>query len=460
VGLLLVAGASAAAWWWTHRPPPATAVPAAPEFITDPEVVQAITRAREKVAEKPGDGRTWGSLGMVFLAHALPNEADVCFAEAARLDPGSPKWPYGRGVLLFDRDPVPFLQRAADLADALPDYRAPVRLRLAEALLERQRLDEAERLFRDVFQRAVGTGEKGPAHDAHMRAALGLGMIALARGEEAEADDYLKLVRDSHSPFATRKTTVQLAILARVRGADKTAEDYERKAATLPNDASWPDPFFDEVMQLLVGRHARSKRAEDMEKMGDFAGAAELNRQSIERDPSALAYTAAGINFLRMGQPDQALKYLREGTRRFPDSPSVHFGLAQVQMTRGSIAAQQSPGSSQSRDAFRDAAQEARRAAELRPMFSSAYVLWGQALMNLDKPDEAVVPFRQAVEVAPEKIDLHLALGEAHMQAGQYAEAENCFLDAQKINPNDQRPSQALNLLRTSWWQRAFQKVR
>src|SRR5437868_4746240 len=76
--------------------------------------------------------------------------------QAARLDPDDPKWPYARGLIALKRDPdnaLPLLRQAA-AGISRPDYRAVANLQLAEALLERERLDEAEVLFRAEFQGA------------------------------------------------------------------------------------------------------------------------------------------------------------------------------------------------------------------------------------------------------------------------------------------------------------------
>ncbi len=91
--LLLTVGA-VVTWWWFHGPAPV--VPPMPPDIPDAEVRQAVERARQKVLDELSDANTWGHLGMILMAHQLFSEADRCFAEAARLNPHSPNWPYGR----------------------------------------------------------------------------------------------------------------------------------------------------------------------------------------------------------------------------------------------------------------------------------------------------------------------------------------------------------------------------
>src|SRR5213079_2958398 len=83
-------------------------------------------------------------LGMVLRAHDFDAEANRCFEEAERLDPREPRWPYLRGQTLVLTDPeagILCLRRAVQCCGDSPT--AP-RLRLAEALLEQGRLDEAQ----------------------------------------------------------------------------------------------------------------------------------------------------------------------------------------------------------------------------------------------------------------------------------------------------------------------------
>src|SRR5205814_2365769 len=190
----------------------------------------------------------WGRLGMVLLAHLFDREADSCFAQAARLDPEDAMWPYARGIIALRREPdkaVPLLRQAVAATSSASDYRFPMSMQLAEALLERGNLDEAEELFREEANQP--------------RAALGLGLIAVARGDAALASKYLAVARTSQ--FARKKAAVQLAGLARGRGETAAAEALDQEIARLPDDPPWPDPLLDPLVRLQVGRRGRERRA-------------------------------------------------------------------------------------------------------------------------------------------------------------------------------------------------------
>src|SRR5438105_5816777 len=90
---LALLGIGAAAWWWWR---PSAVEPPLPPNVQDPEVLAVIDKARREVRSSPRSAAAWGKLGSVLLAHLCTREADQCFAEAARLDPGDARWSYLR----------------------------------------------------------------------------------------------------------------------------------------------------------------------------------------------------------------------------------------------------------------------------------------------------------------------------------------------------------------------------
>src|SRR5262249_50790179 len=155
------------------------------------------------------------------------------FAQAARLNPDDPMWSYGRGVIALKREPdkaIALLRQAA-AGISRPEYRSVANLQLAEAFLERENLDEAEKIFHSELE----------SDPDNARAALGLGLIAKVRGNEKAATTYLTIAQGS--PHGRRVATAQLAALARSRGDQIAAAAYEQQMAGLPNDTAWPDPL-------------------------------------------------------------------------------------------------------------------------------------------------------------------------------------------------------------------------
>ena len=438
---VLAAGAAVGWWWYNAAPPPA---PPMPRDIEESEVREAIEAARAGVLQEPYSAGAWGRLGMMLLAHLFSEDADRCFAEAARLDPSDARWPYARALIALKRDPdnaVPLLRQAAKgAADAWPDDPSAVPLQLAEALLERGQLDEAEGIFRESLRRKPG--------DA--RAELGLGLAAAARGDAQAAGEHLTAARSD--PHARKKATVQLAALARARGDPKAADDLDREAAALPDDPPWPDPLLDQVVQLQVGHRGRERREAELEQQRRYAEAAQAYLEEVQERPTARACIGAGLNLARDKQYDQAFPLLRQAVRLDPNSAQAHYTLALALFSRAEETEQQSPTDQEKkeiRDWFQEASGEARRATELRPDHAQAYDFWGLALMHLGDSAGAVAPLRQGVECRPENLELQLHLGEALMASGQAKEAETHLENARRLAPaGDSRAADDLKRLR------------
>src|SRR5262249_14860708 len=120
---LLVGAAVAGYFAW--RPRPAVLPPIATDHL-DAEVVAAIDTARAGVMAQPEAAAAWGRLGMVLFAQDMYADCTGIFAEAERLDPKDPRWPYYRGLALIMNRPeegIVALQRAA----AIPPYNLTVR---------------------------------------------------------------------------------------------------------------------------------------------------------------------------------------------------------------------------------------------------------------------------------------------------------------------------------------------
>ncbi|HWG44649.1 MAG TPA: hypothetical protein VN688_17865, partial [Gemmataceae bacterium] len=273
------------AWWW-HRSSAATLVdPPMPTGIEDAEVQQAIKSARQHVLDNAHSADAWGCLGMTLLAQLFDREADRCFAEASHLDPGDPRWPYGRGRIALKRDPdhaLPLLRLAVSAAaNSSPRDLSAFRLPLAEALLERGEWQEAEQLFRDDWQQ----------NPDNPRTAFGLGLIAVEHDEPRAAVDFLTIAQAS--PFAHKTATAQLATLARRHGDRATAERYEKEIATLSSDPAWPDPFLDRVMQLRVGQRRLEREVEELERQQRYAEAAKIWLEQLQQRRTSQACLGA-----------------------------------------------------------------------------------------------------------------------------------------------------------------------
>jgi tetratricopeptide (TPR) repeat protein len=435
--LLGLATLVAGVWWWSR---PAQLKPPMPENIADAPTQQAIERARKKVLDAPRSADNWGELGMLFLASLFDREADTCFAEAARLNPNDARWPYGRGLIAVKRDQehaLLHLRQAAAAAASWPEGASTLRMQLADTLYAQGHEEQAEGLYRDELRRQPNNA----------RAAWGLALVALARGNERDAKNFLLIARKS--PFAKKKANAKLAALTVPGDGGEASADYEKLAASLPADAPWPDPFLDEILTYQVGHRHSERQIAELERAGRYQDAANFYMLQIQENPtSSEAHVGAGINLARLRDYVEALPLLHRGIDLDPQSANAHYTLALAQYTRAELELGKSPNSPAAKDWLREAVEHARRATELKPDHASAFLFWGLSLMKLGDPAAALAPLRAGAACRPEFFDLQMALGETLMQMGDDSQATVHLQNAQSLEPNDPRPAQLLEAIR------------
>jgi tetratricopeptide (TPR) repeat protein len=349
----------------------------------DPEVVEAITQARLQVERKPFSGPAWGHLGMVLQAHDFNAEANRCFAQAESLDPREPRWPYFRASNLVNTDEaagIACLERAVERCQDAP---FPIRMRLAEVLLEAGRLDEAGR----ELQKALALEPDGA------RAHFGLSRLALLRGDWRTALKHLTAcLHDVHA----RKLALTLRAQAYRRlGEPKPAEEDERTAANLPDDERWPDPFGDEILVLQRGLWGRMVVADSL---------------------------------WRIGSLDQAIQLLEDTGKKYPTSFLPWLRLADVWRTKGRI----------------DRGDQAcRKAVQADPEAAQAWYALG-CFQALERPREAADTFRRAIRLKPDHALAHFNLAYCLGQLGDPVGAAEEYRTTLRCRPDYEPARQAL----------------
>jgi tetratricopeptide (TPR) repeat protein len=423
--------------WWqlTDRTRPDIPLPAE---IADAEVRRAVEQTHAKVVAEPKSADAWGKYGLVLLAHLYEREADVCFTQAEKLNPADPRWPSGRALIAFKRDPenaLAHLRRAIEI-DKDPRYTSSARLNLAEIHLDRRELDAAVELFRR---------ELGPL-PGNPRVVFGLGLVAALQGDEPLATRQLMIVRSD--PHVRKQANAQLALLARTRGDEAEARRFEAQANTLPDDVKWPDPLLEELSDLQVGRRARARMAARLEEEGRFLEAAEmyLEEAGPQRSPESLM--AAGASLARANDYDRGLPLLREAATRAPNDPLIHYTLALMLFTRAEEVSLRNPESAEAKEWFREVVAEAKKVTELKSDHSRGYLFWGLALKHLGDPKGAIDPLRKGLLARPDEFELHLALGQVLAATGDKKGAEAAFEAARQLDPDDPRPAQELAKLK------------
>ena len=438
IAVLVLAGVGTGLWLWLRGEKPPE--PPLPPGIIDPEVKAVVEKSRGVVLADPTSADAWGRYGLVLLGNLIDREADVCFAQAAKLNPSDPRWPYARALIALKRRPdevEALLRQTIAAAQRDAEYRAVARLTLGETLLERREVDAAAELFRAE----LGTGGVGEA-----RAVFGLGLVAVSRGDDAEAERMFAKVQ--RVAYCRKQVAVHLATLARSRGDADAAKRHEQLVRELNADPPWPDPILDHVLELQAGTRGRDRRIDRLEQAGKFREALREYEVQLASERTPKALTGAAVNLARLQEYDEALTLLREAVKLDPDHVQAHYTLALVLFTRAEKQWHANPGMASTKAELQEVIVEARKTTELKPDYYEAYLFWGLALKFLDRPKEAIEPLRKGLVARPDDFMLNLSLGQVLAATGDTAGARTHLETAKELRPEDPRPTQELDKLK------------
>jgi tetratricopeptide (TPR) repeat protein len=310
----------AVACWYIFRPP-AASPPAIDLSHAEPDVAAAVQSALDGVRGEPRSAAAWGKLGMVLRAHDFEADSVQSLREAERLDPSDPRWPYLQGLTLILARPDEGLACLRRAAERSPANRPEPRQRLSEVLLELGRIDEAEETAR-------------PVGDSNLRAALISARVAASRGDWAGVLSRTEPLRDE--PQCRKQATMLHGqALARL-GRTSEAQHEMKRAAELPDDSGWDDPYVREVERLRVGSAAMLAESARLISEGQVQSAIPLLERAMRQSPDSVdSRLLLGQAFQLAGDARSAQETLRELTRMHPDSVDGWFHLGVAQFTLG-----------------------------------------------------------------------------------------------------------------------------
>jgi tetratricopeptide (TPR) repeat protein len=409
----LGAAGAAGGWiWYGSRAP--TPLPPTPDLEgVDPAVAAAIEKERQAVLRSPHSASAWGQLGKVLMAFYYRTEAVACFAQAERLDPREPRWPYLQGVLLLSdqaEEAIPCFRRALALCGDEPDV---VRLRLNETLLTLGHLDEAEDGFRRLLERDPG----------NPRVHLGLGRLAVKRQRWQEALSHLRTAAADRR--TGRAASILLAEVYQRQGDETAAGDWRGRVERLPPDAPWPDRWVEEVQQLHVGASKRDRliQADRLFKQGHAGEALTLFTQVVADYPdSDEAWFSLGEALYRNRNYAGAEEAMQKAVGLAPEFAEAHRYLGLARFHQGKLPA---------------AADSFRKATQLKPDFALAYENLAHCLLQQKDEPGAVAAFRTAVRCKPDFVEVRLELAELLHRTGYDADALAEVRQALQLRPAD-----------------------
>jgi superkiller protein 3 len=465
------------------EPPPAP--PATDTVDAEPLVEQRILEATAEVKAEPNSADAWGRLGEIYDIHRFGEQALACYEQASRLDPDEWLWPYFSGIVSRESDQAAaaaYFERAIELN---PDY-APSHLYVGAAYLLLEDLDRSE----EHFGRAM---ELDPAS---INARIGLGRVALARGEAEKA---LMLLEEAVR-LAPREAASHhnLAQIYRSLGRNEDADREEKIAKWSPikmqpgNMASFMDPARDEVT-LREGRSSMwlLENSRRMMAAGQEAQALELPETALEADPtseiallgtarilfnrgdlsqarqrvdralelderSAAAHVELGNLLARSGDIEGAMREFEIAIEIDPETAEAQNNLAALLFEGGRTkegldrlreAARALPGETniqfnlavalQRQNENDEAIEVLRSLLEIQPAHAPALHMLGYILASKEQYTEAVGLFARVVQLQPGYLAARLDLGRAAWELGRYAEAVTAYREARRIAPDN-----------------------
>jgi tetratricopeptide (TPR) repeat protein len=380
---VLVVTLAAGLWLRWRRSQPE---PPLPDLAgADPEVVELVQAARDEVLRARSSGAAWGRLGKVLYAHDFNTQAIRCFEQAESLEPDEPAWPYLQGMILVAEDPDASIASFKRAVERQPTDPAAARLELAEALLLFNRLDEAQFQLEQALQ----------LEPTSLRARLGLGQLAMLRRDWRAALEQLEACMEDPR---TRKQALTLRAQAWDQlGEAKKARAEQARAAELPADAPWPDPYYSQIEKVRGGLRGRLMRVELLIEANQLQDAIDLLRQTLDRYPESLdAWLQLGQLCYFLNRMDLAEKAYQETVRIAPEAAEGWFGLGCVQAV---IHPREAPPS-------------LRRAIRLKPTHARAHFQLAQCLQAQGDRDGAAEEYRATLQCQPDHEPARKALRE------------------------------------------------
>ena len=418
-------------WRWYTTPLP----PELPLERMEKAVAEAVDKALQEVRRRPRSGEAWGQLAMVAAVNGFHEQALVCLAEAERFDPDNPRWPYLRGHTLMSENPPEafrLLERALERAES-SEQRAAIHFRLALPLIEHGRLDEAEHHLDRLREIEAGS----------VRVHFGLGLLALARDDRPSAREHLKALVGS--PFGRKRAHGYLATLALADGDKDLGRIYQQRAAQLPADVFWPDPFLEELKPYAVSLENQFEEAERLERQGRPREAVALLRRVAAEVPNARSYLNLGLALTRLNQFDEAEKVLRLSIELGARQMSAHHFLASLLFIKAEKLSGESGGNDKALDLFQQVVAEEEKALTLKGNDAFVHMTRGRALAYLGRTSAALAALRKAVLYRPDLAETHLYLGVALAESGELTEGLIHLEDAVRLAlPENPGPRAAL----------------
>lgn len=373
----------------------------------EPEVAEAIRRARSGLLQEPDSPDRWGALGAVLLAHELHAEAATAYRAAGALAADDYRFSYLLARSLWRLDPEAAESAALEAIRQNPTY-APAGLLAGQIAEDRGDPETAKARYRETLDR-LGGARAVPANTA--AASFRLGRLLAGDGNLEEALPLLETA-EALAP-ESGAVAAALARVYRQTGDGERARAAAERARGLDHDLMISDPVMDAVNQLAVSVIGKERRAFAAEGAGRPEVAERLLREMIRSRPEAAdLYYNLGNNLSRQGRDDEALAAWTTALEKNPDHASALINSSIVLAQLGNLE---------------EAERRCRRALEVQPSHPGALSSLGSIAALGGRRTEALRWFRRALEQEPERAGTHDSIAQVLAANRQFGEAIRHF---------------------------------
>lgn len=407
----------------------AAALPPVPEFDAPASPVRTAVLAAHRRATSRDALAGLRELARVYHANGFYERVPACYEALEALDADEPRWPYYYALILAGYgDLEPAMQRWRRVISLAPDY-LPARLRLADAALKSNALEEARAAYREILDRWPD----------EPYALLGLARMDFEAQRWPEARERLEQV--------VAATDYRLGYDLIVSAYERLGMVSEAQAIRGQMKASGafreaPDPWADELLEVCFDPYRLALAAG---ATADPVTAKALLLRAIRLAPDDVSYRLQLVS-LHTEERDAtaALRELRELTRRAPDFADGWARLASLQQQLGDQAgavqtlsaglahAPDSPGlrlmwGSMLRKAGRheEAMRELQASIRLRPNEAAAYLELAQVYVELRDVEAGVAELRRSLEAEPDNPGALTFLAFHAISTGDQREADH-----------------------------------
>lgn len=326
--------------------------------------------------------------------------------------------------------------------EALSEYQVALRLsptdpttslRLGYTLLELNRLEEAEATFRNAVTGEVAEGQKGPS-------LVGLTQIALARGDEARAQQFAEQALASDQNIGEAHLALGVALMRQPSRLDEAARAFDAvlrsEQTPLHSQAhAWQALVRlaqdDAPSALREARMATRMAPQSSLARGNLAlvlfyaaqpREAEIEaRRALQLNADApVARVALGQALLAQGKTDEAERLAAQSVALDPDLPQARYLLGVANASR--------------RD-YVHAARELETSLRLAPEFLPAASTLARVYNLMGRNDDAVATINALLPRHRKTHAVQGALAEVLYEQGRYADAASQYRTALEGNP-------------------------